>query len=175
MSGSPARVSGVPAYWSAGPANVVEGVGLKVPSTMNGHLAGRMQSVWANGQAGRTCRRVERPTAVHHSVRASCARLSGGSPDRTGRWPVPSPDQLPCELRSAAPAGRRFQLVGGFPIRAPDGLARRIFFSYPLPTALLCGAGWMLVLPPAAWLRLTVLKAGRAGFGGAEIRLTRAG
>jgi hypothetical protein len=36
-----------------------------------------------------TCRRAERTTSVDHPLRSSCARLSGESPDRTGRWPVP--------------------------------------------------------------------------------------
>ena len=70
-----------------------------------------------------TCRRVERTTRVHHSVRASCARLSGGSPDRTGRWPVPHGPQLH-GAGSEAPYRFYSDSVGnagfGFRIRQPS-------------------------------------------------------
>ena len=56
-------------------------------------LSESMQLVWVERAtrpfSAATCRRVERTTITHHSVRAWCARLLGGSPDRTGRWPVP--------------------------------------------------------------------------------------
>ena len=50
------------------------------------------RSTWPFSAA--TCRRVGRTTVVHHSVRASGVRLSGESPDRTGRWPVPPGTEL---------------------------------------------------------------------------------
>ena len=75
------------------PSNSTGGTFTRVARHCAGCCAGTMPLVWGERAtrpfSAATCRRVGRTTVVHISVRASCARLSGGSPDRTGRWPVP--------------------------------------------------------------------------------------
>jgi hypothetical protein len=53
-----------------------------------------------------TCRPAVRTAAPHPSAAATCVRRSGGSPDRTGQWPVP-----PCDQRSVRAQATLFKCL----------------------------------------------------------------